>query len=62
MLTADGFALGAAVATTKTTVQIVVFFAVILHKVRVLQIIYTVYITVKVFINFIPLGSVDFDP
>lgn len=29
---ADGFALGAAVATTKTTVQIVVFFAVILHK------------------------------
>lgn len=34
MLLADGFALGAAVATGQVTVQVVVFFAVILHKVR----------------------------
>lgn len=34
MLLADGFALGAAVATGQRTVQVVVFFAVILHKVR----------------------------
>lgn len=31
---ADGFALGAAVATSQVTVQLIVFFAVILHKVR----------------------------
>lgn len=31
---ADGFALGAAVATGQVTVQVIVFFAVILHKVR----------------------------
>lgn len=31
--TADGFALGAAVATGQVTVQVIIFFAVILHKV-----------------------------
>lgn len=31
---ADGFALGAAVATDQVTVQVIVFLAVILHKVR----------------------------
>lgn len=31
---ADGFALGAAVATGQVSVQVIVFFAVILHKVR----------------------------
>lgn len=34
MHVADGFALGAAVATGQVTVQVIVFFAVILHKVR----------------------------
>lgn len=33
---ADGFALGAAVATGQMTVQVIVFFAVILHKVRLI--------------------------